>query len=208
MLTVQVTLHTKLLFVGQSRHPLTSLNVITCSPSYRRINKDILLCREIFAISLQTTWGVSYNKWQYSSDFSVLPTAASVCFAWSFLKLRLIVLFLHMFHIVSVPNEHIKVHRIPSTLSRVFFQNLNCAFALSLTFCLSPTQNKPYVPQAKPVIMWAGWKLKFIWCHCASPNNLFINDFMSFYVYGSVHHNIFYEITNRCSYMHSILFHC
>jgi len=22
-----------------------------------------------------------------------------------------------------------------------------------------------------------------------------------FYVYGSVHHNIFYEITNRCSYM-------
>ena len=29
-----------------------------------------------------------------------------------------------------------------------------------------------------------------------------------FYVYGSVHHNIFYEITNRCSYMQSILFHC
>ena len=28
------------------------------------------------------------------------------------------------------------------------------------------------------------------------------------YVYGSVHHNIFYEITNRCSYMQSILFHC
>ena len=28
-----------------------------------------------------------------------------------------------------------------------------------------------------------------------------------FYVYGSVHHNIFYEITNRCSYMQSILFH-
>ena len=27
-----------------------------------------------------------------------------------------------------------------------------------------------------------------------------------FFVYGSVHHNIFYEITNRCSYMHSILF--
>jgi hypothetical protein len=25
------------------------------------------------------------------------------------------------------------------------------------------------------------------------------------YVYGSVHHNIFYEITNRCSYMQSIL---
>jgi hypothetical protein len=22
-----------------------------------------------------------------------------------------------------------------------------------------------------------------------------------FYVYGSVHHNIFYEITNRCSYI-------
>jgi len=29
-----------------------------------------------------------------------------------------------------------------------------------------------------------------------------------FYVYGSVHHNIFYEITNRCNYMQSILFHC
>ena len=29
-----------------------------------------------------------------------------------------------------------------------------------------------------------------------------------FYAYGSVHHNIFYEITNRCSYMQSILFHC
>ena len=29
-----------------------------------------------------------------------------------------------------------------------------------------------------------------------------------FYIYGSVHHNIFYEITNRCSYMQSILFHC
>jgi len=29
-----------------------------------------------------------------------------------------------------------------------------------------------------------------------------------FYVYGSVHHNILYEITNRCSYMQSILFHC
>jgi len=28
-----------------------------------------------------------------------------------------------------------------------------------------------------------------------------------FYVYGSVYHNIFYEITNRCSYMQSILFH-
>ena len=27
-------------------------------------------------------------------------------------------------------------------------------------------------------------------------------------VYGSVHHNIVYEITNRCSYMQSILFHC
>ena len=32
--------------------------------------------------------------------------------------------------------------------------------------------------------------------------------FSAFYVYGSVHHNIFYEITNRCSYMQSILFHC
>ena len=30
----------------------------------------------------------------------------------------------------------------------------------------------------------------------------------SFYVYGSVHHNMFYEITNRCSYMQTILFHC
>ena len=29
-----------------------------------------------------------------------------------------------------------------------------------------------------------------------------------FYVYGSAHHNIFYEITNRYSYMQSILFHC
>ena len=32
--------------------------------------------------------------------------------------------------------------------------------------------------------------------------------FFAFYVYGSVHHNIFYEITNRCSYVQSILFHC
>ena len=32
--------------------------------------------------------------------------------------------------------------------------------------------------------------------------------FHLFYVYGSVHNNIFYEITNRCSYMQSILFHC
>ena len=31
--------------------------------------------------------------------------------------------------------------------------------------------------------------------------------FRTFYVYGSVHHNIFYEITNRCSYMQSNLFH-
>ena len=30
----------------------------------------------------------------------------------------------------------------------------------------------------------------------------------TFYVYGSVHHDIFYEITKRCSYMQSILFHC
>ena len=29
-----------------------------------------------------------------------------------------------------------------------------------------------------------------------------------YYVYCSVHHNIFYEITNRFSYMQSILFHC
>jgi hypothetical protein len=36
--------------------------------------------------------------------------------------------------------------------------------------------------------------------HCDSIHPL--------YVYGSVHHNIFYEITNRCSYMQSILFHC
>jgi hypothetical protein len=34
------------------------------------------------------------------------------------------------------------------------------------------------------------------------------NRITGFYVYGSVHHNIFYEITNRCSYMQSILFHC
>ena len=38
-------------------------------------------------------------------------------------------------------------------------------------------------------------------------NILVLNDV--FHVYGSVHHNIFYEITNRCSsYMQSILFHC
>ena len=29
-----------------------------------------------------------------------------------------------------------------------------------------------------------------------------------YFVHGSMHHNIFYEITNRCSYMQSILFHC
>ena len=32
--------------------------------------------------------------------------------------------------------------------------------------------------------------------------------FRMFYVYGSVHHNIFYEITNRCSYMQSNLCLC
>jgi len=32
--------------------------------------------------------------------------------------------------------------------------------------------------------------------------------YVFFYVYGSVHHNIFYEVTNRYSYMQSILFHC
>jgi hypothetical protein len=40
--------------------------------------------------------------------------------------------------------------------------------------------------------------------HCCSGKAITI----IFYVYGSVHHNIFYEITNRCSYMQSILFHC
>jgi hypothetical protein len=35
-----------------------------------------------------------------------------------------------------------------------------------------------------------------------------LQDLALFYLYGSVHHNIFYEITNRCSYMQSILFHC
>ena len=30
---------------------------------------------------------------------------------------------------------------------------------------------------------------------------------LRFYVYGSVYHNIFYEITNRCSFMQSILLH-
>ena len=34
-----------------------------------------------------------------------------------------------------------------------------------------------------------------------------IRYFALFYVYGSVHHNIFHEITNRCSYMQSILFY-
>ena len=35
-----------------------------------------------------------------------------------------------------------------------------------------------------------------------------LNSEKRFCVYGSVHHNIFYEITNICSYMQSILFHC
>jgi len=34
------------------------------------------------------------------------------------------------------------------------------------------------------------------------------NKTKKYYVYGSVHHNIVYEITNKCSYMQSILFHC
>ena len=29
-----------------------------------------------------------------------------------------------------------------------------------------------------------------------------------FYIYGSVHHNLFFEMTNRCSCLQSILFHC
>jgi len=37
---------------------------------------------------------------------------------------------------------------------------------------------------------------------------LAIEQEIKFYVYGSVRHNIFYEITNRCSYIQSILFHC
>ena len=52
--------------------------------------------------------------------------------------------------------------------------------------------------------------------HCGIPNAYtccpkYIKNLMKFrvfYVYGSVHRNIFYEITNRCSYMQSILFHC
>jgi len=36
----------------------------------------------------------------------------------------------------------------------------------------------------------------------------YTRNYTVFYVYGSVHHNIFYEITIRCSYMQSILFHC
>jgi hypothetical protein len=35
-----------------------------------------------------------------------------------------------------------------------------------------------------------------------------VKSLILFYVYGSVHHNIFYAITNRCSYVQSILFHC
>jgi len=32
-------------------------------------------------------------------------------------------------------------------------------------------------------------------------NGLLHDAVHGFYVYGSVHHNIFYEITNRCSYV-------
>ena len=50
-------------------------------------------------------------------------------------------------------------------------------------------------------------------CRCTaglSPNDYLkqAKNMYWFYVYGSVHHNILYEITNRCSYMYSILFHC
>ena len=45
----------------------------------------------------------------------------------------------------------------------------------------------------------------YVDCQCSE--NL-LQEVEKFYVYGSVHHNIFYEIRNRCSYMQSILFHC
>ena len=62
--------------------------------------------------------------------------------------------------------------------------------------------------------IWCGWGwivtccvLCYVWCltfgFCRRINMTSV-----FYVYGSVHHNILYEITNRCSYMQSILFHC
>ena len=52
------------------------------------------------------------------------------------------------------------------------------------------------------------WKLKC--CRQYLSTGIFphAKDVSTFYVYGSVHHNIFHEITNRCSYMQSILFHC
>ena len=55
-------------------------------------------------------------------------------------------------------------------------------------------------------MLFINFKLAF---HNINRKRLFeAMDKMGFYVYGSVHHNIFYEITNRCSYMQSILFHC
>ena len=46
-----------------------------------------------------------------------------------------------------------------------------------------------------------------IWCR-PPYDDVSCYRFRSFYVYGSVNHDIFYEITNRYSYMQSILFHC
>jgi len=55
------------------------------------------------------------------------------------------------------------------------------------------------------------WRGRMEWIDLAQERHkrhTLENVVMKFYVYGSVHHNIFYEITNRCSYMQSNLFHC
>ena len=50
-------------------------------------------------------------------------------------------------------------------------------------------------PKAEGRLTWPVNKVAFHW-HDDNQNESFF-----FYVYGSVHHNIFFEITNRYSYM-------
>ena len=58
------------------------------------------------------------------------------------------------------------------------------------------------------VLLWVIVSKNVYMYMCLIPRGFPDRAISLFYVYSSVHHNIFYEITNRCSYMQSILFHC
>ena len=86
------------------------------------------------------------------------------------------------------------------------------------TSCIRQLRTCTYVNNKKPSgrdgpsfsIISVSFMFAILLCPCNHVNkHIFITHSpLLFYVYGSVRHNIFYEITNRCSYMQSILFHC